>query len=255
MNNIKQRLKYKGKIYYHLSVLFILIIALNSCSTQKKIPKHNNSQVIEKVIYDYYFEFPSNAEHSIEELQDTFIANFQNKYGIILKDEILDKVRFVDTLRNTPRMEIHVEFSGDSIWRYKTIDKITRFEVSRLDLLNGIYYLQNNKEQSTNKKIDLFEGDSIYIVQEFPENKAIINGYNCHKILLSGCTMSIEKFPFSIGNFNYEMYVTDEIDIPLHAIIPINKRFDNYFPMKARIWGECDGFVKVYELKEIKFKR
>lgn len=161
-------------------------------------------------------------------------------------------LRLLDTLKVTPKSEIHVDFSKDTIWRYKTYDQKTKLEIARIDLENGIYYLQKiERMKSKEVKMNFFEGDSSYIVKEFPELKEQILGYTCHKIIIEGCTMSIEEFPFSIGNSIFEMYVTDEIDIPLHAIVPMNKKFENYSPLKIRIWGKCDGIVKVIEIKEI----
>lgn len=237
--------------FYCASILILIVLLLHACSTQKVI-NHTSKRDISKVIYDYYYEFPADAEISLEEYQDTLIANFQRKYNLKLNENELKIVRLLDVLKETPRSEIHVEFSGDTIWRYKTYDQKTKSEISRLDLENGIYHLQKTEKQKSKEvAMHLFEGDSIYIVQEFPKIREKVLGFSSHKVLIKGCTMSFEEFPYSMNNSVFEIYVTDKIDIPLHAIVPINKRFEGYFPLKIRIWGDCDGIVKVYQIKEI----
>ncbi|MFT4696808.1 MAG: hypothetical protein ACI8RY_001986 [Urechidicola sp.] len=233
----------------YLLIMSFMIMILSACATPKKIIKERE---ISKVIYKYYYDFPANATISLDEYQDSLISDFVNKYGLNLSDEELKAIRILDKIKEVTPSEIHIEFLKDSILRYKTYDGITRTEIAKIEIGKGSYFLQ--KENGV-EQINFFEGDSTYTIHQISQNDENILGYNCDKILINGCAQSIEEYPYSVGNSNFELHIAKGINLPLHIAIPINKEFINTFPLKARIWdSSCDGIVRVYEIKDILYK-
>jgi len=62
-----------------------------------------------------------------------------------------------------------------------------------------------------------------------------------------------DDFLMQIGDTIYEMYVTKEIGLPVHALLNFTKDFSEFFPLEVRIWEEnLKGSQDVFEIKEIK---
>ena len=64
----------------------------------------------------------------------------------------------------------------------------------------------------------------------------------------------IKKDPLSeLGNTNYEMYVTDKLELPVHSVINLTQFVPDTFPMEIKITEEkLTGMSEVYTLIHIK---
>ncbi len=240
----------KSSTFYLTMTISLLI---GACAIKKDTAMTTKAKSISKIIYDYYYEFPKDAAISLDEYQDTLISNFESKYGLSLSEEETKAIRILDKLKDVKPSEIHLEFKEDTVWRYKTDDGLVKTELARVDLEEGVYHIFSDADTI---QINFFEGDSTYTVHQISKKEETILGYNCNQILINGCAESIEKYPYSIGNSIFELWVTNEIDLPMHSIVPINKKYQKKIPLKARIWdSECDGIIRIYEAKEIIYKQ
>jgi hypothetical protein len=58
----------------------------------------------------------------------------------------------------------------------------------------------------------------------------------------------------NLGNTIYEMYVTDQINLPVHSVFNLTKLFPNTFPMEIRISEEkLSGMAEQYKLIKIEY--
>lgn len=142
---------------------------------------------------------------------------------------------------------LHVEIKNDSIWRYNTKNGEMIGDYVMIEKNSGILNYYNKTKSVNYRKFDLFENGHEYEILENKKDRKEIRGYDCFKVTL------IKKDAESdLGNTIYEMYVTDQMDLPVHSVINLTTLVPNTFPMEINISEEnLPGLAEQYELIEI----
>jgi hypothetical protein len=184
------------------------------------------------------------------------IADLESKTGSLIdatykpneKDSLINRklkeVQMTEFLTQTPETEIYVEIQNDSIWRHtKQKDKIIG-DYFMIQKNNGILNYYDKSKSVNYKNYDLFAQKNKYEIIENRKDKKQIKGFDCYKLTL------IKKDTESdLGNTIFEMYVTDQIELPIHSVINLNKLVPNTFPMEIKISKEkLSGIIELYEL-------
>ena len=60
------------------------------------------------------------------------------------------------------------------------------------------------------------------ILSNFPRIKKVILGYECFKVKIRKSASADEEF--NMGDTIYEMYVTSDVDLPVHALLNITEK-------------------------------
>lgn len=183
----------------------------------------------------YIFIFLLSA-HCLGQAESKVVPNSPTKF--IFKNTV------AVSFPKTPETELFIEVKNDSIWRFtkqngKMIGDYVMVEKDR-GILN--YY---DKSKSVNyKNYDLFAKNDKYEIIEDRTDIKQINGYDCYKL-----TLIKQNAKSDLGNTIYEMYVTDQIKLPVHSVINITKLVANTFPMEISITEEkLPNQVEKYEL-------
>ena len=234
-------------------IAFIFLIVIIACSASKEISK-NRDDKISKLVFRHYYEISEEGEQNADILQDSLIAQLQKETQVDSMDlEILNQFSMTEMFKATPETEIHIELNQDTIWRYKTEYGKIIGDLFRIDREKGILYYHAKIDKSIMyKQFNLFEIGGEYSIEEYPNDKKEILGYGCHKVTIRKKERAEDDFPMRIGDTIYEMYVTKEIDLPVHALLNFTKNFSDFFPLEVRTWEEnLTGNQEVYEIKEI----
>lgn len=81
--------------------------------------------------------------------------------------------------------------------------------------------------------------------------RKLIGGYNCYYVKVVEYTID-EDLSDKIGGQVYEMWVTDDIDIPVYTVLKNDCRFDGFFPLETKAYNaELPKNITHYTLKSI----
>ncbi len=192
-------------------------------------------------------------------ITDSGFKNLQKKQDSLIIKEIsaTDQIsqaknvlgQMNEFMKNTPESKIILEIKNDSIWRHQVEKEIMIGDYIMIEKGKGVlnYY---SKDKSTNyRKYDLFENQIDIEKSENKEDKKIIDGLDVFKVKL------IIKQPFSdLGNTIYEMYVTEQMNLPAHSYLNLPKYYQNLFPLEVISWEEnLPGILEKYEVMNIKY--
>jgi len=164
------------------------------------------------------------------------------------KDSLMNKrlkeMQMTEFLAQTPETEIYVEVQKDSIWRYTKQNGAMIGDYFMIQKNSGILNYYDKSKSVNYRKYDLFSQNQEYEIIENKKDRKEINGFDCFKLKL----VKIDK-ESDLGNTIYEMYVTDQIDLPIHSVINLTKLVPNTFPMEIKVSEEkLSGMAELYEL-------
>lgn len=151
-------------------------------------------------------------------------------------------------MKSVPQIEIVIEVKNDSIWRHLKEKGKMIGDYYMITRSSGILHYYDKAKKINYRKFDLFAKDHVYDVIEDKNRIERIMGYDCYYLKL------IKKNNDSdLGNTIYEMYVTNELKLPLHSIINITKYLPDCFPLKIIVSeAGLPGLSEVYELTDLK---
>lgn len=240
----------KNRMY---RLIILLVFVLISCSTLKKV-KEEGREGVSKLVFYHYSEITEKGEQNSDMLMDSLISNIMKEGDIdSVGLEILDQFRISEMYKSTPKNNICIEVKNDTIWKYTTQNDIMIGDYIRIDAKEGSLYYHAKRDRSINyRKVNLYESNRKYSYEEYINDKKDILGYECFKIVIRVKENSEEESPFKFGDTIYEMYVTNEIDLPIQALLNIGKKYSNIFPLEVRTWEEnLSGICMVYKIMEI----
>ncbi|GER60391.1 hypothetical protein ULMA_24990 [Patiriisocius marinus] len=156
----------------------------------------------------------------------------QNRYDLLAINNLL-KMQMTDFLTKTPIVNIHLEIIKDSIWRHKTQDGVMLGDYIMIHKNSGVLHYYDKLKSWNYRKHDLFAENHLYELIENRDNRKEINGYDCYQLILI-----LQENDSDFGNTIYEMYVTNQINLPIHSVINLTKLVSNTFPMEISISSE-----------------
>lgn len=126
--------------------------------------------------------------------------------------------------------EFHIEVQKDSIWLYtfsQGQNVSSKFMIIKND---GVLHFYDSSGKILHNMHNLFTDENKFILKEDRSDSKLILGYNCHKLILT-----IIDPESDLGDTIYEMYVTNEIDFPVHAVLNIAALIPKSFPLHIKI--------------------
>lgn len=134
------------------------------------------------------------------------------------------------------------------------LTSIKELKLERKDSVLTIFNIKNNDsilsfQEHKTKDDALFESE-ILSIKEDKNDKKVISGYNCFKVILIAI-IDINK-PI-LTKKTYEMYVTNEVNIQEHPIIEFESILNQYYPVEVTsIQNITRGFELKCTLQELK---
>ncbi len=246
-----QLLNFTRKKMKNLPIIFLILTLASSVSMEMIREKENK---ISKLVFRHYMEVTEEGKKSNEMFLESIIDEIRNEnlYDSA-RFEILDQYPILEVLNVIPETEIHIELNQDTIWRFTLEYGKMIGDLFRIDRKEGIKYHHGRIDKSkVYHQVNLFELGGDFSIEEYPDDRKELLGYNCFKIVIRKKNQDEEDFPMDLGDTLYEMYVTKEIDLPVHALLDITKNFSDFFPLEVKIWEEnMKGNHEVYVIKEI----
>ena len=230
----------------YINYIFILLF-LVGCSSTKELT--GNSSQPTKFVFKKSMVFSETAISNLKSKQDSLIDAMASPKG---KDSLMNKqlkaIQMTDFLTQTPDSEIYIEVQNDSVWRYKKQKGEMIGDYVMIPKSSGILHYYDRSKSVNYRKHDLFGGNGKYEVSEDRNDRKEIKGFDCFKLTL----VKYEEEENDFGNTIYEMYVTEQIDLPVHSVINLGKFVPKTFPMEIKITEEnFDGMAEMYEIVEI----
>lgn len=188
------------------------------------------------------------TEKGIENFALTIDSMSKAETGTPLNDSLLQIIKstFPEVMAMIQEKEnkLIVEVRNDSIWR-QVVDSTTMIGDFQMVLKDrGVLYFYNKDRTFNYNRHDLFADSAKYKVLENKNDRKTIMGFDCFKLRL--IMEHDESMP---GSTIYEMYVTDKIKLPVHAVLNIGILIPDLFPLEIRIREEnLNGLEEVYEI-------
>ncbi|MCH3880938.1 MULTISPECIES: hypothetical protein [Tenacibaculum] len=229
----------------HINYILIFLL-LVGCSSAKNLTENNSKPtkfVFKKSIISY-----QNGILDLQSKTDSLIHVTYNPKG---KDSLINKklkeMEVINSLAQSPETEIYVEVENDSIWRSTKLDGKMIGDYFMIQKNSGILNYYDKSKSVNYRKYDLFSQNYEYQITENKKDRKEINGFDCFKLKL----VKIDK-ESDLGDTIYEMYVTEQIDLPIHSVINLTKLVPNTFPMEIKVSEEkLSGMAELYELIRI----
>ena len=222
--------------------IVVLLFVGFSSAAQNGVAKSKPS----KFIFTNYTETPKKGSTNFYKIVDSVaVYAFDSVDEEQLKafNEMMNLVK--DTLfSNSSATEIHLEIKNDSIWRNTVLNGKLHSDYILLEKDNGVLKYFDKSKSINYKTVDLFVEKSVFLATEDRKDRKKIRGFDCHKL-----TFISTEHDSNFGNTVYEMYVTEEIDLPVHAILNFGKFVPKSFPLQVRIWSQkLPELIEFYDL-------
>lgn len=233
----------------------IFISFITACKTTG-VMNTNKQQDVSKIVFKVSTERNENLEAFSEKMRDSLIQWYKEEYETdSIPENLLNIPTFSDVMVSTPNNETVIEISKDTIWKYNKQNGKMIGDFQRLAFHeNKIYYHAKIDKKWMYRSVDLNNEVSKINVEKFPNDRKIIFGYDCYKVIFT------EEINDEFGmNFmgmpeinTYELFVTEDIKIPISAIFLSLKgnKFD-FFPLFGNVISNV-GIINKYEVTEIR---
>lgn len=227
-------------IYICSSFLFLL-----GCSVAKKSFEILPAPV--KFVFENY-SISENQNNSSMSKQIASIDSLYDPKGIdSLMNKSLKEVAFSNLWSETAPTKIFIEVTKDSIWRHRTQNGIMVGDYSMMLKNNsGVIHYYDKLKKFNYLNVDLFqnEKESEITITLKKDDRKIIKGYDCFKLVLVQSRTDADDFP---GSTIYEMYVTDKIQLPAYAIEFNIPALPDLFPLEITVkesflFGPGEGY-------------
>lgn len=230
--------------------IFFISLAFMSCKAQKDNAVADNHM---NLIFEHWFEIDPVGIKSFPEMEEKIYS----EEGILNETDSTDiekiKVKsLADLIRETPKTKIYIEFKKDSIWRYTTERDVIIGDVFTLTKNSGnLDYRPKFERNKIYRTFNLFAQEDKYIVEIDKSKRKKILNHNCYYVKLT--KIENENVEFYGQNTIHEMFVTDSVKLPVHAVINITKNFNDFFPLEIKISNDkLNGAFEFYTAIEIK---
>ncbi|MDT0553498.1 hypothetical protein [Urechidicola vernalis] len=224
----------------------LIILILVGFSSAKRLTESNSKPT--KFVFKKSMASSQSGISELNSKTDSLINVAYNPKG---KDSAINKelkeMQMTEFLTRTPETEIYVEVENDSIWRYTKQNGKMIGDYFMIQKNSGILNYYDKSKSVNYRKYDLFEKNYKYEIIENKKDRKEIKGFDCFKL-----TLIKQNAESDLGNTVYEMYVTDQIELPIHSVINLSKLVPNTFPLEIRISEEnLSGLEEQYEIIKI----
>ncbi len=227
---------YRPGIYsIYLSLALLLTFG---CS----ISKDTSSQKI-KFIKEIYFTKTNtlNAEgkQNIDRWQQAMVGEIIREDPEKAKNSAVFPPGFLSMMIAEVEPESFMISIGDTLWKTNLNDSVYSYRYDTTEQKTYVYF--KKKQQRVNvRDYSSFDTSRLVNYSEHKDETMLISGFNCYKVVFRIKENSVSASAgFSMGDNIYEMYVTEEINLPMAMIIPYQLPDKNYLPLRVVRWSSC----------------
>jgi hypothetical protein len=237
--------------------LLLFILTLISCHTAKNSV---NSTIFNegKIVFENYGESTNESktiiESKLDSVIDKSIKDSTNNYSKAEMSSFKDFA--VEQMLNFPKTQLIIDIDKDTIWRYKKENGEVVGEIEKLIKYNGLlsFYSRLDRSKESSKSIDLFKIKVDYKINIDKKQRKKILGYDCYKVMI--VSKEENEMNNDFGDSIYEMYVSDRINLPIHALYNFTKLLPNCFPLELTITSSnMKGLKEIYKAVSIEHKK
>ncbi|MDT0645437.1 hypothetical protein RM545_01940 [Zunongwangia sp. F260] len=245
--NISRRDTSSHFIYTAVNYVFILFFFVACSSTKNQTAKTAEPT---KFVFEKSSISSQSGIANLKSKQDSLIEALANPNGedsTMVKQ--LKEMPWTDLLTETPETKIYIEVQNDSIWRHREQNGEMIGDYLMIQKDSGILHYYDKSKSVNYRNYDLFSIKDEYEVLENRNDRKEIKGFDCYKL-----SIIIKDTISDFGNTIYEMYVTDQLALPIHSVINLTKLVPHTFPMEIKISEEkLPGLADKYELIAIEY--
>ncbi|WP_299260456.1 hypothetical protein [uncultured Aquimarina sp.] len=141
-------------------------------------------------------------------------------------------------LRKPNSYKTFIEIKNDTIWKYKTVkgkqigDYHVKFKKDSTKHMVGkdrkTFYITRNLKFSNAK----------HTITEYPNDTKLIKGISCYKMIIEIEALDNKEDFSPFGKTIHELYVTKELDLPMHTFFNYDRMMLDVFPLEISIKHE-----------------
>lgn len=201
------------------------------------------------------------AKHTMDSMMKELLQSFdksaaENEQGDSMTTAALKSILSTELSSIKPDFgpqKATVNFSKDTIWQYSS-DHIIEGDYYRIDYRTGKSWLHNKNPLMPIREgfsfIGTYQSDTLRIDKK---DRKIILGFDCYKVRYEIVPQKEEDTEIDEGNIVCEMYVTDKIGLPVHALVPTQRLLDQFFPLEViKRYTKLKGLEEHYIATELK---
>ncbi len=234
-----------------IGTLFVLLLLI-SCKTSNRaiIPTPFKEG---KIIFDKYNEITEEGKKQANNLFDDIINKVSSDSNQThSKAEILAfKSMVLADMFKENKSEVTINVKKDTIWRFQKQNE-RYIDYNRVEKNNGFlhFYDYPNTSIESRPYFDLFKENIDCSIEIDKNQRKKILGYDCYKVILIPKIEKIDK-TIPLGDTVFEMYVTEQIDLPIHSLINIGKLF-SFFPLEVISYeSNIKGLKEIHKVVKI----
>lgn len=153
---------------------------------------------------------------------------------------IMGEFMQLDLLKKDSTQRLNIVFENDSLWRYSTRYNQIIDNKTLLDFWQPRGYRKDSIQNASLKGI---KNDSVTISVFKNDTKSIL-GISCYKVVIVKKEKLDADLSFlKLGDDIYEMYVSDDIHLPLYAVNYLSIDA-NFFPLEIIHWNAYMSGIK-----------
>jgi len=208
-------------------------------------------------LYEHRFDTDEGKRQDVKRQYDSIQLIKLKEHSPYLRDSSFNEsLNFYDSVSAlVHRIKTKVWLKNDSIFKKDTfsIQQLFPFEtISIYNYRNGIalkyitFFLTPKFDT-----IDVFQktASNVFTFKHNENDKKIIVGYECHKVEMTITDTITNK------TIHYNLYVTTQLNLPLHIMVETDKLHYIGFPLEIEITGdEIIGLKYIIKATEITFK-
>lgn len=240
-----------------IGLILLSTLTLISCNTAKK---SINPTIFKegKIIFEKYTESNDDNKIAFESNLDSIIEkSFKDSTQNHSIGELSAFKNFaIEDILNKDKSEVIIDVQQDTIWRYtKQNGKFVGYS-EKLQKYDGVlrFYSTSNKSIEAIHYVNLFKDIIGYNIEIDKKQRKNILGYNCFKVIIVIKEEDLELEGF-FGDTIWEMYVSDKINLPVHALQNFSKLLPNFFPLELSVYSSnMKDLKEIYKAVNIEYR-
>jgi len=239
---------------FSITTLCVLILLQLGCSTSN-VSHTNKSKKIKELHFTLGNTMTEEGRNSLDSLQDAMVAKMIREQPDKAEFANAMPPGFLSSMMATSNPRPFIISIGDSIWK----SNLTESKYSyHYDTTEQNKYIYPNRKLPYTIVRSYIEFDSTRLIsyQEYSKERRMISGFDCFKVrLVIKDTPRSESSGFDMGDDIIEMYVTEEINLPMEMVLNRQIPNKNYFPLRVKSWNACcKGLDETTSLTNIIYK-
>jgi hypothetical protein len=229
-----------------------ILLLIFSCVNITNIFSQNFG--VSRIVFEKSHSSDQEGENSAVVMQDSFL-NFVTKDELEVDSQaiqIFKQFSLSKMYELTPSTNVIIEVKNDTIWKHIIQYNKIIGDYQRVDTSGKVFYHAKFDRSMMYKEVDFKSFNQTLEVEYLPEDQKEIANYKCYKVVIRQKHEIDPDFPFDSGDTIFELYVTNEINLPVHSLLNLYCDSQKFFPLEVKIWSEnLKGNYTTYKVVEI----